>query len=129
MARQLADEETNLPLIAQGEMGLHTTKTSLVLSSDEQFNIALRKAVKNWDDDIIRPLITRFYDWNMQYNEKPESKAISALRPEDWRFVCAREAAREFNDLLEPIYGYPRVRAGRDWQSWIEDSEIARSAV
>jgi len=75
MARQLADEETSLPLIAQGETGSHVTDTasgmSLLMNSA---NIVLRRAVKNWDDDITTPLITRFYDWNMQFNENDEIK-------------------------------------------------------
>jgi len=75
MARQLADEETSLPLIAQGETAGHITDTAagmrMLMNSA---NIVLRKAVKNWDDDITVPLIKRFYDWNMQYNEKQDIK-------------------------------------------------------
>jgi len=70
MARQLADEEPSLPLIAQGEQGMHTTRTahgmSILMNSA---NVVLRRAVKNFDDDVTTPIIRRFYDWNMQYGD------------------------------------------------------------
>jgi flagellar hook protein FlgE len=37
-------------------------------------NIWMRRAVRNWDDDISSELPTRFIDWNMQYNPKQEIK-------------------------------------------------------
>ena len=58
MARQLADEETNLPLIAQGEQASHITDTSSGMAMlMNSANIVLRRAVKNWDDDITRPAL------------------------------------------------------------------------
>lgn len=37
-------------------------------------NIVLKRAVKNWDDDVTVPFIRRMYDWNMQFSEKEEIK-------------------------------------------------------
>jgi len=37
-------------------------------------NVVLRRVVKSFDDDVTTPLITRFYDWNMQFNPKEEIK-------------------------------------------------------
>jgi hypothetical protein len=37
-------------------------------------NIWMRRAVRNWDDDVSSTLPSRFIDWNMQYNPKPEIK-------------------------------------------------------
>jgi len=69
MARQFADEETNLPLIAQGEQTSNITDTAkgmaILMSSAD---VVMRKTVKSLDDNVYKPLITRFYDWNMQYN-------------------------------------------------------------
>lgn len=75
LGRQLADEVTNLPLIAQGEQANHITQTAqgmgMLMNSA---NIVLRRAVKNWDDNITTKIITRFYDWNMQFSKKTEIK-------------------------------------------------------
>ncbi len=37
-------------------------------------NIWMRRAVRNWDDDVSSELPGRFIDWNMQYNPKKEIK-------------------------------------------------------
>jgi hypothetical protein len=75
MARQLADEESGIPLIAEGEQGQHTTQTAhgmeMLMNSS---NIVMRRAVSNWDDDVTIPCITRIYDWNMQNNPKNDIK-------------------------------------------------------
>ena len=127
MARQLADEETNLPLIAQGEMGPHVTKTSsgmaMLMNSS---NIVLRKAVKNWDDDITRPLITRFYDWNMQFNEKPDIKGDFSIEARGSGALLVREKQQEnlmiYSNLSMSV---PEFAKRRDWAEL--DREIAKS--
>ena len=127
MARQLADEETNLPLIAQGEMAPHVTKTSsgmaMLMNSS---NIVLRKAVKNWDDDITRPLITRFYDWNMQFSDKPEIKGDFSVEARGSGALLVREKQQEnlliySNISAQNAEYYKR----RDWAEL--DREIAKS--
>ncbi len=73
-AYELADTETGLPLVAQGEQG-NATRTyggmQLLINSA---NVVLRRAVKNWDDEITAQLITRFYDWNMQNSDREDVK-------------------------------------------------------
>jgi hypothetical protein len=69
------DDETALPQLAQGEQGALTTKTaqgmSILMNSA---NVVFRRIVKNFDDDVTTPTIRRFYDWNMQFNDKAEIK-------------------------------------------------------
>ena len=91
-ARQLADEETNLPLIAQGEQSSAITKTAhgmeMLMNSA---NIVLRRAVKNWDDDVTTPHITAYYNWNMQFNPKPEIKGDFTIDARGTSALLARE--------------------------------------
>lgn len=127
MARQLADEETNLPLIAQGEMGQHVTKTSsgmaMLMNSS---NIVLRKAVKNWDDDITSPLITRFYDWNMQFNERADIKGDFAIEARGSGALLVREKQQENLMIYSNIsMNNPEYFRRRDWAEL--DREIAKS--
>ena len=69
------DEETAMPMIAQGEQGAQVTKTahgmSLLMNS---VNVVFRRIVKNWDDDVTVPSITRIYDWLMQFSPKDHIK-------------------------------------------------------
>ncbi len=75
MARQLADEESGLPALAQGEKGNAGQQTGreveLLMNSA---SVVKRRGVKMYDDNVTSPLITRFYDWNMQFNPKEEIK-------------------------------------------------------
>lgn len=74
-ARQIADEETNLPVIAQGEQSAQVTKTFMGMQLLQQnADVVLKRSVKRWDDNITDPTITRFYDWNMQNSEKENIK-------------------------------------------------------
>lgn len=75
LCRRNIDEETSLPVIAQGEQGSHVTKTahgmSLLMNSA---NVVFRRIVKNWDDNITTPTIRRTYDFLMQFSKKEHIK-------------------------------------------------------
>jgi hypothetical protein len=74
MAKQMMDDVTNLPLLAQGEMGGApdtATGMSMLLNSS---NVVLRRIVKGFDDDLTTPVIQRFYNWNMQNSDDEEVK-------------------------------------------------------
>ena len=68
-AKKLAEEETNLPMVSQGMGSGAANRTFSGMSMQmNASNITLKRAVKNWDDDITIPILTRMYDWNMQFN-------------------------------------------------------------
>jgi len=127
MARQLADEETNLPLIAQGEQSSHVTKTSSGMAMlMNSANIVLRRAVKNWDDDITRPTITRFYDWNMQFSESPEVKGDYTIDARGSGALLVREKQQENLLVFANVTGgNPELALRRDWEGL--DREIAKA--
>lgn len=71
MAKTFIDDETSMPMIAQGEQGAQVTKTaqgmSLLMNSA---NVVFRRIVKNFDDDMTTPNIRRMYDFLMQFSQK-----------------------------------------------------------
>ena len=75
VSKQNCDEETALPMLAQGEQGTQVTKTaqgmSILMNS---VNVVFRRIVKNWDDDMTTANIRRMYDWLMQFSEKEHIK-------------------------------------------------------
>lgn len=75
LAKQFCDDETSMPLIAQGEQGAHPTNTahgmSIIMNS---VNVVFRRLVKNFDDQITTPNMRRLYHWNMQFNQRDEIK-------------------------------------------------------
>jgi hypothetical protein len=127
MARQLADEETNLPLIAQGEQASHVTDTSSGMAMlMNSANIVLRRAVKNWDDDITRPTISRFYDWNMQYSDDEAIKGDYTVDARGSGALLVREKQQESLLAYANISaGNPEMAIRRDWKGL--DRELAKA--
>lgn len=80
-SKQLIEEVGTLPAFLQGSDApsymQSATGASLAYTAA---NLWVRRAVRNWDDDIVTPMITRFFDWNMQYSEKEEIKGDSRVR-------------------------------------------------
>lgn len=74
MATQLADEETAVPMIMQGnERSAPETVGGMQMLMNAS-NVVLRRLVKQFDDMITKPHIGRYYDFNMLYSDKDELK-------------------------------------------------------
>ncbi|MDP4076236.1 hypothetical protein [Acidovorax sp. A1169] len=81
MSKQLIEEVGTLPAFLQGTEAPNYMQSATGASiAYTAANLWVRRAVRNWDDDIVTPLITRFFDWNMQYSEKKEIKGDSRVR-------------------------------------------------
>jgi hypothetical protein len=73
-AMQFADVESSTPLLQQGDMPVGnntTTGLAMVMSAT---NIIQKAASMNWDDYITKPLVHRFYHYEMQYGEDASIK-------------------------------------------------------
>lgn len=96
MAVKFVDEAVQMPLIAQGEQGTHVTRTSSGMAMlFNSANVNFRQAVKNWDDDITTPLITRIYDFNMQFSDKAEIKGDAKVDARGTSVLLVREVQAE----------------------------------
>jgi len=74
-ASTFADEETGLPLVAQGEQGSTPQQTASGMAMlMNSANVIFRHVVKNYDDDITIPNIRRLYDFNMQFSRREDIK-------------------------------------------------------
>lgn len=75
MSNELIDQETQMPLIAQGEghnaVNQTAQGTAMMLNAA---NTALRRHVKRFDDQITKPFIRMLYDYNMQYHNDDSVK-------------------------------------------------------
>ena len=91
-ARQFGDDETSLPLIAQGEQGPHVTKTahgmSLLVNSA---NMIFRAAARNFDAEFTIPNIRRLYHWNMQFSKKQDIKGDLQVKAKGSSVLLMRE--------------------------------------
>lgn len=92
MALKFVDEAVSMPLIAQGEQGAHVTRTSSGMAMlFNSANVNFRRVVKNYDDDITTPLITRVYDFNMQFSDRQEIKGDMQVEARGTSVLLVRE--------------------------------------
>lgn len=75
-ARQFADEESSINLLAAGaqtpSQGMDNA-TGMALMNENAMTPLFFKA-ECWDDNITKPLIEALYDWEMQYNQNDAIK-------------------------------------------------------
>lgn len=96
LALRFVDEAVAMPLIAQGEMGAHVTQTSSGMSMlFNSANVGFRRVVKNWDDDVTAGMITRFYDFNMQFSEREDVKGDMKVEARGTSVLLVREIQAE----------------------------------
>jgi hypothetical protein len=119
LALRFSDLESSTPSVFQGEKeDLPDTlgATKIVVDSG---NVATHIRVKRWDDQITRPHLSRYYDWNMQYNPKPEIKGDFSVdaRGASELFLLDQQAP-----LLTQLLGmkqHPDVDLYTDWEKVI----------
>ncbi|MBF0137405.1 MAG: hypothetical protein HQL65_14300 [Magnetococcales bacterium] len=112
LARQLADEETNQPMVVQGDQLPAGNQTAMGLSiMHTSANVVQRRTVRNHDDHLTRPLMRRLYQWNMQFNPKPEIKGDFEVDARGSSVLIAREIqaqqlmALALNFSAHPVFG------------------------
>lgn len=128
-AQQLADTETNLPILLQGEgasggPGSQTYGGMQMLMNNS--NIVLRSAVKNYDDGITEPLVRRFYDWHMAYDQRDEIKGDFSIVARGSSVLIARQDQQEkLLGLAQVAASNPEFAQSTEWQGLYR--EIVRS--
>jgi len=95
MARLLMDEVSQIQTQNQGlgqqqnKMGADTLGGMILLQN--QSSVTTRHRVQMWDDNIIKPIITRFYDYEMQFNPNDEIKGDMEVNPRGTSALLVKE--------------------------------------
>jgi hypothetical protein len=113
LAMRFVDEAVAMPLIAQGEQGAHITNTAQGLTMlMNSANVVFRRVVKNYDDDMIG-LITRTYDFNMQFSSRPEVKGDMKVEARGTSVLLVREIqAQQLVAILREWSVHPIMGVG-----------------
>lgn len=114
IAVKFVDEAVAMPLIAQGEQGAHVTRTSSGMAMlFNSANVNFRRVVKSWDDNITAPVITRTYDFNMQFSDKPEIKGDMRAEARGTSVLLVREVqADQLMTILREWSDHPIMGVG-----------------
>ena len=110
MATELADAETGVPTIMQGEKGAAPDTVGGMQMLMNSASVVLRRLVKQFDDMVTKPHIRRYYDYNMMYNEDEEIKGDFTVDARGSSALMVRDIQNQsFLNLLaagaNPIYG------------------------
>lgn len=119
LGKAFADEETSLPMIAQGEQGAasHTLGGMSMLFNSA--NVVFRRVVKSFDDGLTKPTIRRAYEWNMQFNPDDSVKGDMQVDARGSSVLLVREMQSQ--NLMGIVTNWPnnpalapylKVRAG-----------------
>jgi hypothetical protein len=68
MFYRLMDDVTMLPQMSQGFESYNPTTAREATIRANASNETMRRVLKRYEDNVVDPLITRFYHWNMQFN-------------------------------------------------------------
>jgi hypothetical protein len=110
MAAELADQETGVPMLMQGEKGSAPDTVGGMQLLMNNSNVVLRRLVKQFDDMVTKPHIKRYYDYNMMYNDDEEIKGDFSIDARGSSALLVRDIQNQsFLNLLaagaNPIYG------------------------
>jgi hypothetical protein len=91
-AKEFMDMESCLPAWSEPEPGATPNNTAfgtaMMVSSA---NVNFKRLLKNFDDDITKPIIRRFYQWNMQFSPDETVKGDMRVIAKGSTSLMARE--------------------------------------
>ena len=91
MAMQFTDTETNVSVLASGEAGAQAKTAGGMALLMNSVNVVFRRVVKNWDDGITTPAVTRAYYFLMQFSDKDEIKGDYGVQARGSSVLLVRE--------------------------------------
>ena len=123
LAMRLADEESSLPLIAQGDQASHITKTKGGMSMlMDAAGVMLRRSVKGADDGLTVPFISGMYDWNMEFNPDQEIKGDFNVQARGSSALMEREKQTEqFMLFMQFLQSNPLFAKVVEWDKVLEE--------
>lgn len=110
-ALHLADIESAQSMLAQGDQGPHISPTLGGMSIlQNNMQLQTRGQVRQWDDSVTTPLIRRFFDWNMQFNDREDIKGDHSVSARGSSVLLVKELQAQnlmqvAQFLNHPIYG------------------------
>ncbi len=113
---RFVDLATNMPTLFQGEAKQAPETFGATQIMVDANNVATRHRVKRWDDQITRPHLTRYYHWNMQYNDNDEAKGDYKVDPRGTRILTEKDQQAKSILELWNLKNDPDMKDMIDWE-------------
>lgn len=121
LALKFADEESAVPMLAQGEKGEAPDTVGGMTILMNSSNVVLQRMVKQFDDQITKPHITRYYDWMMAYSDKPEIKGDFQIDARGTSALLVRDMQSQALIQLGQFQGSPVIAPMVNWENWFKE--------
>lgn len=116
LAKSFMDEESGLPMIAQGEQGQVTPTLGGMSMLMNAANAVRRRQVKEWDDNVTKPLIRRFYEYNMMMSEDQNIKGDMRVIARGTSALLVKETqSAQIIDIFQKFGQHPQLMHAFDW--------------
>lgn len=116
LSKSFMDEESGLPMIAQGEQGQVTPTLGGMSMLMNAANAVRRRQVKEWDDQVTKPLIRRFYEYNMAMNDDPNIKGDMQIVARGTSALLVKETqTAQIIDIFQKFGQHPQLMHAFDW--------------
>jgi len=116
LALRFVDLETSMPTIFQGEAQEAPETLGATNIMVDSSNIGVRQRVKLYDDRVTRPHLTRYYNHNMQYNEKQEIKGDFSVDPRGTSVLLERDQQAQTIMQIFSLKQDPDVNRITNWE-------------
>lgn len=110
-AKANADEHTMTPLIAQGEPTSAVPTSSGMAMLMNAANVVMRRLAKAFDDQITVPLVTAFYDWNMDHNPDDSIRGDYCVIPKGASHLLIKDVMAQHLQLATQMFSTNPVLA------------------
>ncbi len=121
---RFADDVTQLPLLMQGDQAPHITQTAQGMSLlYNASTVVLRRTVKFYDDFMTEPMITRFFEWNMQFNPRDDIKGDFRCVALGSSTLLDKEQQGQALDVAMQLAMQPT------WQPFIDLKKLVKQAM
>lgn len=116
LSKSFMDEESGLPMIAQGEQGQVTPTLGGMSMLMNAANAVRRRQVKEWDDAVTKPLIRRFYEYNMNMSEDVSIKGDMQVVARGTSALLVKETqTAQIIDIFQKFGQHPQLMYAFDW--------------
>ena len=116
LALKFTDMESGTPMLAQGEKGSSPETLGGMQLLMQGADTTRRRQVKQWDDQITRPHIGRYYHWNMQYNKNAAIKGDFEVDARGTSVLLVKDQAGQALSQVFALRNDPEVNILVDWE-------------
>ena len=135
ISKSFMDDESSIPLIAQGDQaaGSRQTAHGMTLLANA-VNVIFREAARGFDDDVTVPTIMRVYEWNMRYSKDDSVKGDMEVKALGSSTLLINEVVSQHIMMLMNLFAgnpdqFPMINLDKLIRLWFKTLRMDRKQL